>query len=120
MEVIKIITTVTIMLMPMAACKGSCSERSAEAASLFLDIADANRVCSNDSDCVVASNDSNCTSGCGLVLNKAGAAEFANAVEDINQNVCNNFRADGCSFAGPDCLTVTPACVNNICIAQGN
>jgi hypothetical protein len=72
--------------------------------------------CATDSDCVVAGNSSICWNGCGVVLNKAGAAQLQSVVGQINATICATFVADGCKpNPPPPCAPLLPSCVKGTC-----
>jgi hypothetical protein len=72
--------------------------------------------CSTDDDCVLFPNESDCTSSCGMVTNKAGAAAAQAAVDAANAGTCKTFVADGCVKEALPCASVgMAACLNNYC-----
>ncbi len=75
--------------------------------------------CTTDDDCTLAPNATVCTTGCGVLLNRAGAARVKAAVDSVNTTTCGSFEANGCFNADPPCLPPVggAACVASKCAA---
>jgi hypothetical protein len=96
-------------------------EQLLEEAANALAPAVAERSCTKNSDCVIASSRPACGSSyyCGVVVNQAGAAALDAAVAQVNATTCATFAAEGCVaplLPLPPCLPLTgPYCVAGAC-----
>jgi hypothetical protein len=95
----------------------TCMQRTVDADNAtFAAESQAAQSCTVDADCVIAWNTSVCWNGCGIVLNKAGAAQLSAFIAQINSTICASFIADGCKpNPPPPCAALLPSCVNHVC-----
>lgn len=71
--------------------------------------------CESASDCALFDPSTQCLGGCPLAVAASGLDAMHAVVDELNAGVCDDFTADGCPFATPDCLQVFADCVDNLC-----
>lgn len=101
-----------------------CAELSAEMDQLEQALADADRTCSVDEDCVVARANSACSASCAEEsISVTGAAELDDLRVQLETEVCSAFGAAQCPPKSPPCATLDrfpngPGCVAGLCAAK--
>lgn len=79
-------------------------------------VINANLACTQDSDCEVIGNISNCFDTCERVLAKAGQSAYDDAIAKVNANQCQTFQSRACPLIHPPCAPLgTAHCVNHAC-----
>lgn len=76
--------------------------------------------CQADSDCLWASNSTECTARCGTIGTTASQPRLGATLQSINDSVCGNYEADGCGpLLSPPCVAPSElACVAGQCVEQ--
>ena len=67
--------------------------------------------CSTDADCTIGSDFTGCVGTCGVGINKAYAADWSQALDDIAGDYCTG----GCPVAMAGCLPQRAVCAENRC-----
>jgi hypothetical protein len=96
-----------------------CEERQLAAGEQALDAAErADASCSSAQDCQRVSLDTRCSVGCGTLVSDVGAEELSQALATINESVCGDYEADGCTPPPlPPCAPPPPVdCVQGRCV----
>ncbi len=95
----------------------TCEEQSQEASvEVAAFIAASEQSCETDSDCVVASNSSECHDSCGVILSVEGQSLLETEVERVNAEICAGFLEDGCvKIITPCPAPGSPACILGEC-----
>lgn len=112
-----ILLTVLLSASMMAACADGndlpCEERSAHASEMVRIAISEDLSCMSDADCTSVTPEILCAGGCGdQAVAKVGLKNVQDAVQQANENYCDGFAEDGCSYVTPGCIATnaTPTC----------
>ena len=75
--------------------------------------------CTTDDDCVLVSDSTQCSYGCGVITNHTGVAILTGAFEAQNTSTCGQFNGDGCVAQWAPCsqpIASGAQCITSQCV----